>query len=290
MILADGNCEEETAQWIYQSVAGDLAGGGYGELDSQFVELIYNTSFGSLNRAEQVADALVAQAMLRSPRAASFKSLRYSAFAYRRAGKQAKAITTMSTALEVADRCRLNGPPISAVEGLVQCFLDVDDHTSALRYLQFGKQRLAMAEDIGIRCSLLFAEAEIKLASGESPSPELLRDQAFASLTTCRTARVRLSVLAMLVGIHATNKGVVPSDLLDELLALHLAHRSRGGQDFVSHSLYLGLRASDREIEGRALVTEYLRKFRRDRGAPPARLQELAEASGETLSGTTILE
>jgi DNA-binding SARP family transcriptional activator/tetratricopeptide (TPR) repeat protein len=253
------------------------------------VEMIYHSSCGDMQRAEQAADHLRrAVRAERDPRTLS-RALLNVGSAYRRAGRNADAIAVLLETLDNSIAHGLVNRTSFAVCSLVRVYLANGDLAQARAAMQTfevlseGDQSLyRIADRLYLPTRLALEEGNIKEAAE--------RYTVLASQSCLPNVNWRAAVLALGVRIAICQRSSVEiiRPMVAELEAAHLQNRSSGGEDFEAHALALGLRYCGKPEEGLRVLSEYATTHRREGWALPQSLRDLlSELRGDdAVSGT----
>jgi DNA-binding SARP family transcriptional activator len=274
LVVSDAMCDLDTAEAIFAAVEPLIQRGLGRRRDQLYVSLVFHTSFGSLTDAEAFAKELVDECRRERVNTSLCRALRNVSNTYRRTGRFDIAISCLTEALHIAKQSQIASGVIPCIEGLVQCYIGLGDLRSARQWHSIGTQHMGSEEDAGTRISMMYLDAEIALWENSRPPSRILGDASLRRLRKNPALRIATYSLALAIGASAAHGRKPSADDVAQLLRLHLQTRARGGHDFTSLCLSLGLRAADRTDEARSLMGEYLATYRRELSVPPNALWE----------------
>jgi DNA-binding SARP family transcriptional activator/tetratricopeptide (TPR) repeat protein len=257
------------------------------------VEVIYHSTCGDMQKAEEATDQLLRVVRdEREPRT-HLRALCNVGVAYRHAGRIDEAEAVF---LELVDLSLAHGflSRISfAMLGLIRIYLARGDVPRA----RAGMEKLdALTEDQDFHRSRDRLYFLVRLALEEGNIEEASERYAAlaAELYLAPTVHWRAAVLALGVRIALQRKVSVETIrlMVAELEATHLQNRGSGGQDTEAHALALGLRYCGESERALCLLSEYATTYRRERWALPQPLSDLlCELGGSSaLSATPRVE
>lgn len=240
------------------------------------VEMIYHSSCGDMQRAEQAADQLhrVIRAE-RDPRTLSGALCNVGA-AYRRVGRTDDATAVFLEALDLAVKHGLVSRTSFAIFSLIRIYVaggDLPRARAAMQKLEALPERDQSVHRIADR---LYFLARLPLEEGNIKEAAE-RYSVVAAQSYFPGAQWRAAVLAL--GVRISIQQAASVDILRpivaELEAAHLQNRGAGWQDFEAHALALGLRYCGEPEESLRLLVEYATKHRREKWALPQPLSDL---------------
>jgi DNA-binding SARP family transcriptional activator/tetratricopeptide (TPR) repeat protein len=240
------------------------------------VEMIYHSTCGDIEKAEQAADQLLRVARSeRDPNTRS-RALCNIGVAYRYAGRRDDAEAVHLELLDISLRQGLLSNASFAILGLIRVYLasgDVPRARAAMQQLETLTETDQDPQRVRDRLFLL-----VRLALEEGKITEASERYAVLAADSYRAQNVnwRAAVLALGVRIAIQQESSVGTlrPLVAELEAAHLQNRSSGLQDFEACALALGLRYCGESEDGLRLLVEYT-TYRREKRALPQQLTEL---------------
>lgn len=240
--------------------------------------LIYHTILGKLKSASAFGARLVAlERNSPSPRSL-VRALGYYYVPALYLGQFDAAEQSLREALTIAERFRFAAAAMSAAEGLCHLALERGQEALAQRWFREAVGWSHSAEDARIGSQLSYAATRLALLGGDPVSAQhsLKFDPQTAPFDT--DTRGRMALLALWTLVHARSIGSLDwSRLRDELLALHLRLRVRGGQDFPVYCMCKSLLERDQNEMAYSLLREYATIHRRERYSLPSYFEEISE-------------
>jgi tetratricopeptide (TPR) repeat protein len=248
------------------------------------VRIIYETTLGSLEQAQEAATQLVGLEREAGSVRGLARALRFSCYPSRLLGRFDEALGAVNEALELAERHHLVGEAASAADVILSIHLEREDLVAANAWLARLK---VLAPRVGVRYAqvgLAFNEAILALASGDHSSAMKCIESFESDYLNDPMVRKRMLFLSILVRILLIRGDrdrlfeVEPS-LRDALEV----RRSTASHDFHVASYALTLEALGMRDTAVAYVTDFVRNVRRDRTHPSTELSRfLRDASDKS--------
>jgi len=240
------------------------------------VEMIYHSSCGDMQRAEQAADQLCTAVRAEPDPRTRSRALCNVGAAYRRAGRNDDATAVFLEALDLAVTHGLVSRTSFAIFSLVRIYVAAGEFPQAraamqqLEALTEGDQSVYRTADrLYFLVRLALEEGNIKEAAE--------RYSMVAAQSYLPGVQWRAAVLALGIRIAIQQEASVGilQPMVAELEAAHVQNRGSGFQDFEAHALALGLRYCGESEESLHSLAGYATKYRRDKSALPPQLRDL---------------
>ena len=240
------------------------------------VEVIYHSTCGDMQKAEEAADRLLRIVRdERDPRTVS-RALGNVGVAYRYAGRIDEAEAVFHELLDHSLAHGILGRVSFAMMGLIRVYLARGDVPRARTRMQ---ELDALSEDQDFHRSGERHYFLAELALEEENLEEAFERYAAlaAELYLDPSVNRRAAVLALGVRIALQQKAPFETirPMIAELEAAHLQNRTSGGQDSEAHTLALGLRYCGESQRGLRLLSEYASTYRRERWPIPQPVEGL---------------
>jgi tetratricopeptide (TPR) repeat protein len=241
------------------------------------VEMIYHSTCGDMQRAEEATDQLLRVARTEKDPLTCSRALGNVGVAYRLAGRKADALAIFLETLNHSVEHGLVSRTGFAALALVRTNLAAGDLPRAREAMEKLEALSQTDQDLHRAADRLYLSARLALEEGKLEEASAKYDAVVAQSSPSQSVNRRTADLALGIRI-GIKKGASVNTLqpiLQELEAAHAQNRSSGWQDFEAYSLALGLQYCGESEKSLRALEEYATVYRRERWALPANLTDL---------------
>jgi len=241
------------------------------------IEMIYHSTCGDAERAEEAADQLLRVARNEPDLSIRARGLLNVGMAYRLLGRNDDAVPVLLELLDFSVGRGYLSRSSFAFLALARVYLAAGDLPRAREVMEKLEALTGEEQDHHVVRDRLYMLARLALDEGNikeaAQQYAMLAAQTSASESVNRQATVL--ALGIRIGIHQRAAIERLRLIVRELEAAHMQTRSKGLQDFEAHALALGLINCGEREKGLFLLTEYITTHRRDRFPAPKYLSDL---------------
>ncbi len=259
----------EELDQIYSAVEGFLENPQIDSRARLYVEMVYHTDRGDMERGKLAAMSLVEHDRESGNSANLIWSLVNAAQALRRYGGLVASSQYLQEAFEIATKKNLSTRARTVAHHLILTALAQDDIVLARKWLNVARDFPNPRDDLHTRHELFYYGARIALKECNVRESIKLCDQISSDADQSLLRRISLLALRVRLGVESRHSIHLVGQLLPELIALYEVECARGGQDFEAFSLYLGRQYIGEGVMALKQLEDYVKIFRRERGAPP---------------------
>ena len=237
-------------------------------------EMIYNTCWGSIERAVVAAEKLVAEQRQQRNTATLLRSLCNAAITFRVAGAFDTAATHLHEALDIAERHKIQLFKAQALPMLAHMAIELGRIDEARKWLSALRDLPTTSPDAISLADIHSIDARLALVDGRHEHAMKLVRQELGHLESDPLPHKRAYWNALRVACELAREGRASHDALKSLEKEHFLTRGNPFQAFAAYALYVGLCKNGDTERATRLLTEYLESHRREKWAAPSHLLE----------------
>jgi len=275
--IADGENRIDAVEKLYLMMRPLLANPSIDPAVRLEIEMIYHSTCGDAERAEEAADQLLRVARNEPDLSIRARGLLNVGMAYRLLGRNDDAVPVLLELLDFSVGRGYLSRSSFAFLALARVYLAAGDLPRAREVMEKLEALTGEEQDHHVVRDRLYMLARLALDEGNikeaAQQYAMLAAQTSASESVNRQATVL--ALGIRIGIHQRAAIERLRLIVRELEAAHMQTRSKGLQDFEAHALALGLINCGEREKGLFLLTEYITTHRRDRFPAPKYLSDL---------------
>ena len=271
LLTLRGDSGSGTAVFDRMTALADEAGDAAIDLILQ-AQMIFNTWWGSVDKAVAAAISLVAEQRKQHNTGALLRSLCNAGISLRVAGQFEAAANHLHEALSLADCHRVSLSKAQALPMLAHMAIEQGQIDKARESLCALRQVPVTNADTIAMADIYSIDARLALLDG--------RYETARNLVECNLAHMRLDPLphkraywnALHVATDLATNGYASPEALQRLETEHINTRGHPFQAFAAFALYTGLMSIGENHRAKKLLNEYITVHRREKWAAPQHL------------------
>jgi tetratricopeptide (TPR) repeat protein len=275
LMFADNLCRRDEISLLFPQISPLLEESEIDEPIRQRLLMVYHCIFGELAQAMLAAEALVE---LERKRAVPdlCRALRHAGLVARTNGLMREAVAFTVESFERAQRTHLRRESAYSAFALVDIALHLGHYNEAASWLEKARSSCDQPPAPPQAFDLYVFDAELALAAGRFETAARSLEKAQHAVSPNWNMRFNAAITALRCKLRLLRDGELSDDEMATLLDLHFRTRDWSRQDRVAVVAYRGLVSRGAESQARDLLTEYLKRHRREH-SPLSR--ELADIS-----------
>ena len=273
MVFTDNLCEPAIAASLYKQARQLRSHGNSNLLSSRRVELIYHTSYGSLDEAVTLARRAMEAEKGSSDLSRRMHALRNGSVTLRQAGFVMEATTALQAAFDLAERHGIPASAYSAADMLCALHLDEGDYARARRWYDSAQgwiDRVQSPEHA--LCNSAREGARLAIHDGHFDEALTLIDYALRNPQTLGLPRMTAYHMALRLLVQCQT-GTPDAGLLAQLEESHFRMRAAGYQDLIVAAIVAATARLGDIPKAMITLEVYTSQHRRERSALSAELQ-----------------
>jgi DNA-binding SARP family transcriptional activator len=277
LVICSNICDSSKANLIFQALAPtekEIAT----EDRTQRMAILYHTIFGSLDKAEQIAQTLYSKSLMQTASTTSHQDAVRAAFALRMCGKTALAIEAFDYSYRTA--IEIGAPRLAQFPAwqLANLYLEMADEPSANVWTNTLANLFESDED-EVSSSFIVAHfCRVAIHNQDFDSATELLGRFKRAQPRFPTVKAHAYVVALEIGTQLLDPVWMPNEaLLEVASARHDSTARFGTSDFLSTVYFSALHRAGRFEEAGAKAFEFTNKLRRDRSPLAVGLLHLVE-------------
>ena len=243
-------------------------------------EMIYNTCWGTIERAVVAADKLVAEQRQQRNTATLLRSLCNAAITFRVAGAFDSAGAHLHEALEIAERHKIELFKAQALPMLAHMAIELGRIDEARKWLSDLRDLPTTSPDAISLADIHSIDARLALVDGRYEHAIKLLHHELGHLESDPLPHKRAYWNALRIACELARNGRATVGALKSLEKEHFLTRGNPFQAFAAYALYVGLSRNGEGEKAERILAEYLHTYRREKWAAPTHLLEGLQALG----------
>lgn len=240
-------------------------------------EMIFHTDRGDIDRACDVATALINSEEASGSTLRQVRAMQNAAHVFRRASRTSDASQVLERAYTMAVSSKLLLRATLVAQAMVQLWLEVGDVELASAWYAKVDESLLSFDDLHSLTEYRLTGARIALLKSDISAAERLFSPEFYAPKSDQSLLRRLCTVAILIQMRIAKNSRESNieALVEELEHGHCQVRSTGGQDFETTALVRGLVYLGSDEQARDILADYVLKYRREKGplSPELRIE-----------------
>jgi DNA-binding SARP family transcriptional activator/tetratricopeptide (TPR) repeat protein len=266
IIVSDNLCCSGTASRV-ERFARTLVESHPDDLVSRDYDLVYQCSYGDLDRAIDVALGLVQSVRESANEPLLCKYLLRAAHVLEVGDRLDDSVVFAREAFTIAERFSLCASACLAARRLAWAYLDRLDSTEVAEWTRRGEQWAKRTQHPASVADVSMLRAEVALARGAVSEACCLFERSNALWGPLTHPRAEAHSHALKLALAVETGCPIQSEDLDEAWRLFRLLADRTMLDLVIGRFALGLAAGGRGQESAEMVNDYLHRYRRERGS-----------------------
>lgn len=249
--------------------------------------MVYHTVCGDPQKAVEAAEQLVSMQRSTRDRADLFRYLCNASVTYRAVGLFDHSRQCLVEAVSISTSHRSHRSLCRALPMLAHLALERDQLDEATEWFLKVREQPFPKEDTFATFDLKSIGARLALASGDADEASRCYARTFDDILRDAPGPGRTYALALYVAIKLGAREVLSRSVLTALESYHIASRRCLHQAFATYVLTVGLVESGDEKRARSLLSEYQRRYRRERWSAQGLFNRVCQL-GTPDSGATL--
>jgi tetratricopeptide (TPR) repeat protein len=282
LMVQDSDCRYDDMPSAFEQVQSIRTETDQGRIAYLEAEMVYHTVCGSLERAIEATESLLAIKRTKKDDGDLFRHLCNASIPYRTAGRFENAASCLREAAAIAEAHNLPRSLGRALPMLAHLALERGDMDEARSIHQQIARHATESDDINDSLDAGAIALRIALADGDLARAQAVVRKRSDQIALSKKGSRRTYALALSVAVHLAADEPVDASMLTVFEGAYLQSRRSVAQAFSTYVLYFTLSRCGRETRARQILDEYHQVYRREPWQASNLFQQLAAQFGVT--------